>query len=296
MQLALAFDAPPVPARDLEREDRTCVCCGADWLLDDATIYGCDIHRGEGEQYLTWRACCEEQADAVSRWGFTEAYGVSLERVLVLIDPTLEIVEVLEEGDGTIVARLAIFDPTVRTGHRECVSRPGWFTEVSADVERHHRHHDAPQGHKFSIAVYNGGVRVGVAIVGRPVSRIVQAREPGTLEVTRVATWGHPALRRNASSKLYAAACERAAQLGYDKLITSILAEEENGASLRASNFVVVSVGKGGSWNRANRQREDKAPTGRKVVYARGLTKQARSAVASQAIVHALFGSMLFSA
>jgi hypothetical protein len=264
-------------------DDRDCPHCGESWLFGDVgTIYGCDILRGEREQFLTWRPCCEAQAEAVAFEGFAGAYGLELADVVALIDPGLEVREILGDGDGTIVARLEVLDPTVKTGHRECVSRPGWFTEVAADVERHHRHHEAPQGHKFSIAVYNGGVRVGVAVVGRPVSRIVQAREPGTLEVTRVATWGHPALRRNASSKLYAAAADRARELGYEKLVTSIL-DSESGVSLRASGFVAVSVGKGGSWNRKARARADKAPTCRKTVFARGLTKNARKAVEAQA-------------
>jgi len=110
-----------------------------------------------------------------------------------------------------------------------------------------------------------------------PVWQVLSA-EPSTLEVLRVATWGHPALRRNASSKLYAACGSRALELGYDKLITSIL-DEESGVSLRASGFVCVRRGKGGSWNRAARPREDKAPTGRKTVWARGLTKHTRKAV-----------------
>lgn len=270
MQLALDFDP---------YADSTCPHCGTDWLLDDGmTVYGCDIVRGEGEQFLTWGACCAAQLEAVQCWGFAEAYGRTLEAVLADIDPTLEVLEVLDEGDGTIVARLAVVDPTIVVGPREAASPKGWFAEVCADVERHHRHHEAPQGHKFSVAVYNGGVRVGVAVVGRPVSRRVQQAEPGTLEVTRVATWGHPALRKNASSKLYAAAADRARQLGYDKLVTSIL-EEEGGGSLVASGWTPVRRGKGGSWSRTDRPREDKAPTCAKTVYARGLTKRTRREV-----------------
>ena len=50
--------------------------------------------------------------------------------------------------------------------------RPSSFADACAFVERVHRHHSAPQGHKFSLAVHTGdGRRVGVAIVGRPVAR-----------------------------------------------------------------------------------------------------------------------------
>jgi hypothetical protein len=260
-------------------DDPSCVHCGTSWLFGDAaSLYGCDVLTCTGSRFLTWAPCCEEQREAVALDGFAAAYGIELADVVQLIDPSLEVMEIIEDGDGTIVARLEIYDPTRKTGHQQCASHDGWFSEVCAEVDRHHRHHSKPQGHKFSIAIYNGGVRVGVAMVGRPVSRLVQKAEPCTLEVLRVATWGHPALRRNASSKLYAACGSRALELGYDKLITSIL-DEESGVSLRASGFVCVRRGKGGSWNRAARPREDKAPTGRKTVWARGLTKHTRKAV-----------------
>lgn len=43
--------------------------------------------------------------------------------------------------------------------------------EANAYVERYHRHHKPVVGHKFSIAAAVDGEIVGVAIVGRPVSR-----------------------------------------------------------------------------------------------------------------------------
>jgi hypothetical protein len=67
-------------------------------------------------------------------------------------------------------------------------------------VSRHHRHHQPVVGHKFSIGAALGGKLVGVAIVGRPVSR---HRDDGaTLEVTRLCTDG----TKNACSFLYGAA------------------------------------------------------------------------------------------
>lgn len=48
---------------------------------------------------------------------------------------------------------------------------PITLKEANAFVEQHHRHHKPVVGHKFSIAASDGEKIVGVAIVGRPVSR-----------------------------------------------------------------------------------------------------------------------------
>lgn len=48
---------------------------------------------------------------------------------------------------------------------------PITIKEANAFVEQHHRHHRPVTGHKFSIAASDGEKIVGVAIVGRPVSR-----------------------------------------------------------------------------------------------------------------------------
>lgn len=116
---------------------------------------------------------------------------------------------------------------------------PVSFADAAAFVEAHHRHHRPPVGHKFSIGVavdHGDHARlVGVAIVGRPVSRVIAA-EGDTLEVVRTATDG----TRNANSMLYAAARRATFALGYDRLIT-YTQDGESGASLRASGFRVVA-------------------------------------------------------
>lgn len=212
--------------------------------------------RFEDRILVDWLPCCEsarEEADPIGLYGMTwaallhEAFGYDV------LDVYLE--------DSTLVCRLEL-DPRRNGGPLQ--------REVFAAVDQHHRHHDAPQGWRFGLAVWNGPVRVGVAVVGRPVSQALQNAEPGTVEVTRVCTWGHPALRRNASSKLYGAACKEARARGFDKVITYTL-EEEDGASLRASGFKPVAVTRGGSWSRSGRPREDKAPTGPKTRWERAL-------------------------
>lgn len=134
------------------------------------------------------------------------------------------------------------------------------FAEACAFVAAHHRHHRAPQGHKFSLAVVLAGEVVGVAIVGRPVARGNQ--DGWTLEVTRCCTNG----TANACSKLYSAARRAAAALGYRRLITYILASE-TGSTLKAANWTLNGPAGGGSWDCASRPRVDKHPTQPKLLY-----------------------------
>ena len=78
---------------------------------------------------------------------------------------------------------------------------PITFAGAKAFITVHHRHHRAPVGHMFSLAVLDGTDSVrGVATVGRPVARMLD--DGRTLEVTRLATDGC----YNACSALYGAA------------------------------------------------------------------------------------------
>ena len=116
--------------------------------------------------------------------------------------------------------------------------------EAKAFIEQTHRHHKAPAGSIFQIACAKDGVIVGVAMVGRPTSRHLDS----------------------GCSILYSACWRVAKNLGYKRLITYIL-EDENGASLKASNWREVGARGGGSWSRANRPRVDKHPTQKKILF-----------------------------
>lgn len=96
-------------------------------------------------------------------------------------------------------------------------------------VEKLHRHHKRIQGHRFSVGAEHDGRLVGVAIVGRPVGGANQDR---WVEVTRLCTDG----TKNACSFLYGAAARASKALGYERIQTYILLDE-NGASLKASNW-----------------------------------------------------------
>ena len=61
---------------------------------------------------------------------------------------------------------------------------PITLAEANAFVEQNHRHHGRVVGHKFSIGLSNGEKIVGVAIVGRPVSRYLD--DGWTLEVKKL--------------------------------------------------------------------------------------------------------------
>jgi hypothetical protein len=98
------------------------------------------------------------------------------------------------------------------------------------------------RGHKFSVAATFDGALVGVAIVGRPVSRI---RDDGlTLELTRLCTDG----TRNACSFLIGKAARAAFALGFKRIGTYIL-QSESGVSLRAAGWTLIGETKGGSWD-----------------------------------------------
>lgn len=109
------------------------------------------------------------------------------------------------------------------------------FRDACGYVVMWHRHHQPPVGCKFCIGVADEqNVLRGVAIVGRPVSRVLD--DGLTLEVTRTATDG----ARNANSMLYAAAWHAAKALGYRRLVT-YTQHGETGASLRGAGWRVVA-------------------------------------------------------
>jgi hypothetical protein len=134
---------------------------------------------------------------------------------------------------------------------------PVSFPTACAFVAAHHRHHKPPRGHKFSLGVASGDELVGVAIIGRPVSRVIAA-EGGTLEVIRTATDG----TRNANSMLYGAAARVTFALGFDRLVT-YTQEGESGASLRAVGMQVVAKRPArAGWNAPSRPRNPSGSEG----------------------------------
>ena len=128
--------------------------------------------------------------------------------------------------------------------------RPIKLRDANRYVAEHHRHNMPTNGHKFSIACYDGDRLCGVAIAGQPVARKLD--DGLTIEIRRVCTDG----TRNACSILYGACSRCAKEMGYKRVVTYTLLSEP-GTSLKAAGFVQKCVGGGGtSWNVPGRPRE----------------------------------------
>ena len=125
----------------------------------------------------------------------------------------------------------------------------------------------------FNLAVVDTtGLVRGVAIVGRPVARLLD--DGKTMEVNRVATDGC----FNACSMLYGAAWRVVKAQGYQRLVTYTL-PEEGGTSLKASGWTNVGLAGGTPWGHHARPGHDKGPQGKKwrwEKYAEGWTGQVR--------------------
>ena len=136
--------------------------------------------------------------------------------------------------------------------------------EANAFVERNHRHHKGVTGHKFSIGCTRDGELVGVAIMGRPVSRYLD--DGLTLEVNRLCTTG----AENACSMLYGAAARAARAMGYQKIITYTL-DTEPGTSLRAAGWQCAGPAGGERWTGKRRPAADLYPPQKKLRYEKQL-------------------------
>jgi len=131
-------------------------------------------------------------------------------------------------------------------------------------IKQHHRHNAPPAGWKWAHAVYNGDDLVGIAWVGRPVSRVLQ--EQGIVEVNRCCV--HPGmvphdLVRNTCSMLYGAAVREAKRRKLPAVITYTRADE-SGVSVKAAGFEIYEmpgdkkpgIVRGKHWGHSGRQRK----------------------------------------
>lgn len=134
--------------------------------------------------------------------------------------------------------------------------RPISFRTASEFIAKNHRHHGPTTGCKFCIGLFEGETLIGCAVCGRPVSRYLD--NGITCEINRLCTDGTP----NACSMLYGACCRIAREMGYKKIITYIL-ESENGASLKASNFICDGIAGGTHWT-GSRNRGQRIPAEKK--------------------------------
>lgn len=108
--------------------------------------------------------------------------------------------------------------------------------EALRHIQRHHSHHDAPPGASFAAAVARGESVVCVALVGRPVARLLD-EQPTVAEVTRCASDG----TLHAASMCLAAARRMALAAGYRRLVSYTLIGEE-GTSYRAAGWWITGL------------------------------------------------------
>ncbi len=136
--------------------------------------------------------------------------------------------------------------------------------EANAFVAANHRHHKPVAGHKFSLGCVKDGQLVGVAIVGRPVSRYLD--DGMTLEVNRLCSTGE----KNVCSFLYGAAARAARTLGYRKIITYTL-DSEPGTTLRAAGWSCAGLAGGKEWTGQRKPKEQQYPAQMKLRYEKNL-------------------------
>lgn len=132
-----------------------------------------------------------------------------------------------------------------------------------AHVQRHHSHLDRPQGGLCAVGVAEDGRLACVAILARPVARLLA--QPGVAEVTRVASDG----TQHAASMCLGAITRAALALGYTRLVSSTLLGEA-GTIYRACGWRPVTIGAGGEWSRSGRERSAAMQSGAKVRWETG--------------------------
>ena len=141
---------------------------------------------------------------------------------------------------------------------------PVSLREANEFVCQHHRHHKPVTGHKFSLGCMREGQLVGVAIVGRPVSRYLD--DGLTLEVNRLCSTGE----KNVCSFLYGAAARAGKALGYQRIVTYTL-DTEPGTSLRAAGWECMGLAGGKRWTGTRRPAVDLYPAQMKLRYEKEL-------------------------
>ena len=217
-----------------------CPCCG------DLARFGVDEVLWDLRE-LVLSACCDEN---LKGWLDSIASASRGERAQWMLRETGIYVRDVIATDDTLTWTL---DYGLRL-------HPISFAEAKEFIEEHHRHCRPPVGWQYGAAVSNGADMVGVMTAGRPVS--AELARQRCIEVNRVCVkeTTPAALVTNACSMLYGYACREAFRRGHDRVVTYTLSTER-GTSLRAAGFRPTAKTQGGSWNRADRPRIDKAPT-----------------------------------
>ena len=124
--------------------------------------------------------------------------------------------------------------------------------EANNFVALHHRHSRPVVGYRFAIGATFNDSLVGVAIVGRPIARMLQ--DDFTAEVLRTCTKDDAP--KGTNSFLYSRCWKAWKAMGGRKLITYTL-KSESGASLKGAGWRVIAEVKGHrQWDTPSRPRE----------------------------------------
>jgi len=122
-------------------------------------------------------------------------------------------------------------------------------------VERYHRHsaRTSNDGGKYAIGLEHDGELVGVAIVGRPISRMLQLEGEHPAELLRLCT--SPTCPKGGGSKLYSRAKRIWQLMGGSHFHTYTLITE-SGAVLRGAGLrEPVATTRAQQWDRPSRHR-----------------------------------------
>lgn len=130
---------------------------------------------------------------------------------------------------------------------------PITLREANYFVSTYHRHNKPTQGGRFAIGATTGEQMVGVAIVGRPIARMVDHHY--TAEVLRTCT--NEEAPKGTVSFLYSASWRIWQAMGGHKLITYTL-QSESGASLRGAGWKCLGQVKLNNkpWGSSGRERQ----------------------------------------
>ena len=125
--------------------------------------------------------------------------------------------------------------------------------EANEYVFSFHRHNKPTVGGKYAIGVSDGDGLVGVAIVGRPVARMLD--DTTTAEVLRVCTT--ETSPKNTCSMLYGACWRAWKAMGGKRMVTYTL-KSESGSSLRGAGGKVIAESRSTAqgWSRKQRKRD----------------------------------------
>lgn len=126
--------------------------------------------------------------------------------------------------------------------------------EANEFVANFHRHNKPTRGALFQLGASDGARLAGVAIIGRPVARMLQ--DGATAEVLRCCVLGDAP--KGTCSFLYGASWRAARALGWRRLITYTL-QSESGASIRGAGWKLIgeaTKAPAAGWSRDGRARD----------------------------------------